>query len=102
MKLIHTVLVQTHKKSEVSVSDLKGNLICTEIPANRNFPIFRILPLRMSATGSSYTQMFFKVQYIIIQATLSRKSTKKFGVTDEKVFRICKAFDRKKVTIIRI
>ena len=27
---------------------------------------------------------FFKVQYIIIQAILSRKSMKKFAVTDEK------------------
>ena len=30
--------------------------------------------LRMSVTGRSYTQKFFKVQYIIIQAILSRKS----------------------------
>ena len=40
--------------------------------------------LRMSATGRSYTQNFFEVQYIIIQAILSRKSTKTFAVTDEK------------------
>ena len=40
--------------------------------------------LRMSATGRSYTQNFFKVQYIIIQAILSRKSMKKLAVTDEK------------------
>ena len=38
----------------------------------------------MSATGRSYTQIFFKVQYII-QAILSRKSMKKFTVTDEKI-----------------
>ena len=38
----------------------------------------------MSETGRSYTQNFFKVQYTIIQAMLSRKSTKKFAVTDEK------------------
>ena len=38
----------------------------------------------MSATGRSYTQNFFKVQYIIIQAILSRKWMKKFAVTDEK------------------
>ena len=38
---------------------------------------------------------FFKVQYIIIQATLGRKSMKKFAVTDEKIFHVCKAFDRK-------
>ena len=30
----------------------------------------------MSATGRSYTQNFLKVQYIIIQAILSRKSMK--------------------------
>ena len=38
---------------------------------------------------------FFKVQYIIIQAILSRKSMTKFTVTNEKIFRVCKAFDRK-------
>ena len=42
------------------------------------------LSLSMSATGRSYAQNFFKVQYIIIQAILSRKSMKKFAVTDEK------------------
>ena len=42
-----------------------------------------------------YTE-FFKVQYIIIQAILSRKSMKKFAVTDGKIFRVYKAFDRKK------
>ena len=31
-----------------------------------------------------HTQNFFKVQYIIIQAILSRKSMTKFAVTDEK------------------
>ena len=50
----------------------------------------------MSATEKSYTQIFFKVQYIIIQAIFSRKSMKKFGITDEKIFRVYKAFDRKK------
>ena len=52
--------------------------------------------LRMSATERSYTQNFFKLQYIIIQAILSRKSMKKSTVTDEKIFRVYKAFDRKK------
>ena len=51
---------------------------------------------RMSATGRSYTQNFFKVKYIIIQAILSRKSIKKFAVTDEKIFRVNKAFNSKK------
>ena len=50
----------------------------------------------MSATGRSYTQNFFKVQYIIIQAILSRKSTKKIMVTDEKIFRFYKVFDRER------
>ena len=41
----------------------------------------------MSTTGRSYTHNFFKVHYIIIQATVvSRKSMKKFTVTDEKAF----------------
>ena len=41
---------------------------------------------------------FFKssVMYIIIQAKLSRKSLKKFTVTDEKIFLVCKAFDHKR------
>ena len=39
---------------------------------------------------------FFKIQYILIQAILGRKSMKKFAVTDEKIFHVCKAFDRKK------
>ena len=43
-----------------------------------------------------HTQNFFKVQYIIIQAILSRKSMKEVAVTDEKIFHVCKAFDRKK------
>ena len=38
---------------------------------------------------------FFKVQYIIIQSILSRKSMKKFAVIDEKIFHVYKAFDRK-------
>ena len=38
---------------------------------------------------------FFKVQCVIIQAILSRKSMKKFTVTDGKIFRVYKAFDRK-------
>ena len=42
-----------------------------------------IKELRMSATGRSYTQIFFKVQYIIIQAILGWKSMKNFAVTDE-------------------
>ena len=49
----------------------------------------------MSATGRFYTQNFLKVQHIIIQAILGRKLLKKFTVTDEKIFRVYKAFDRK-------
>ena len=49
----------------------------------------------MSATGRSYTHNFFKVQHFIIQAILSRKWMKKIAVTDEKIFRVYKAFDRK-------
>ena len=51
--------------------------------------------LRMSPTGRSYTHIFFKVQYIIIQAILSRKSMKKITVTNEKIFGVYKALDRK-------
>ena len=39
---------------------------------------------------------FFKIQYIIIKVILNRKSMKKFTVTDEKIFRVYKVFDRKK------
>ena len=49
----------------------------------------------MSATGRSYTHNLFKVQFLIIQAILSRKSMKRFAVTDEKIFHVCKAFDLK-------
>ena len=49
----------------------------------------------MSGTGRFYTQNFFKVQKIIIHAILSRKSMKKFAVTDENIFHVYKAFDRK-------
>ena len=44
----------------------------------------------MSATGRSYTQNFFKVQYLIIQAILSR-----IAVTDEKIFYVYQAFYHK-------
>ena len=50
----------------------------------------------ISATERSYTQNFFKVRYIIIQAILSGKSMKKFAVTDEKIFCVYEAFDCKK------
>ena len=49
----------------------------------------------MSATDRCYTQNFLKVQYIIIQVILGRKLVKKFTVTDEKIFRADKAFNRK-------
>ena len=49
----------------------------------------------MSATGRSYTQNFFKVQHIIIQAIVSRKSMKKFAVTYEKNIHVYKTVDRK-------
>ena len=39
--------------------------------------------LRMSETGRSYTQNFSKVQYIIIQTILGRKSMKKIIVPME-------------------
>ena len=46
----------------------------------------------MTATGRSYLQNFLKVQYIIIQAILSRKSGKKSTATDDKNS-VYKAFD---------
>ena len=52
----------------------------------------------MPATERSYTKNFFKVQYIIIQAILSRKSMKQLAVIDENIFHVYKAFDRKKIT----
>ena len=39
---------------------------------------------RMSATGRSYTQIFSKVQYIIIQVILSRKSMKNLQLPTKK------------------
>ena len=60
-----------------------------------NVDVCTVGPLRMFATGRSYTQIFFKVQYIIIQAILSQKWMKKFTVTDEKIFCDYKAFDCK-------
>ena len=39
---------------------------------------------------------FFKVEYIIIQAMPGGRSMKISTVTDEKIFRVYKAFDRKK------
>ena len=41
-------------------------------------------------------RIVFKVQFIIIQAIFSRKSMKKFAVTDKTIFRVCKALDGKK------
>ena len=54
--------------------------------ANSEYDYFFLFILRMSATERSYAQNFFKVQNIIIQAIRSRKSMKKFAVTDEKIF----------------
>ena len=39
---------------------------------------------------------FLEVQFFIIQAILGRKLMKKFTVSDEKIFRVYKAYDRKK------
>ena len=44
--------------------------------------------IKDSATGRSRHTGFLTVRYIIIQAILSRKSMKKFIVTDEKIFRV--------------
>ena len=50
----------------------------------------------MFTTGRTYTQNFLKVQYIIIiQSILDRKLMKKFTVTNETIFRVYKAFNRK-------
>ena len=49
-------------------------------------------PLRMSSTGR---QNFWNVQHIIIHATFGQKLMKKFTVTNEKIFRVHKAFDHK-------
>ena len=37
-------------------------------------------------TRTSYTQNFYKAQYVIIQAIHSQKSMEKFAITDEKIF----------------
>ena len=42
-----------------------------------------------------HTDFFLKVQCTIIQNIFSRKLMKKITVTDEKIFRVHKAFDRK-------
>ena len=51
----------------------------------------------MSATGGSYTQIFLKFIVLLFYSTYTcRKLMKKITVTDEKIFRVYKAFDRKK------
>ena len=50
----------------------------------------------MSSTGRSYEQNFFKVQYIIIQSILGRKSMKRKAFTGEKILSVSKTSDRKK------
>ena len=51
--------------------------------AHRKF--YRLqLSLRMSSTGRSHTQNFLKVQYIIIQAVLSRRLVKKLQLPMKK------------------
>ena len=81
---------------QVNVS--RKRVLCA--PESGNFfetpCVVEIMYLRMSATGKSYTQNFFKVQYIIIEAILSRKSMKKITVTDEKIFGVYKAFERER------
>ena len=49
----------------------------------------------MSATGRSYTQNFLKVQYILFKLYLVENREKNI-VTDEKIFRVFKAFDRER------
>ena len=51
---------------------------------------------RMSATGTSCSQILLKVWYNISQAILGRKLMKKFTITDEKIFRVYEDFDHKK------
>ena len=41
---------------------------------------------------------FFNISTLLIQGILSQKSMKKFTVTNEKIFRVYKAFDRKKIS----
>ena len=76
---------------------LGGEIFCMNfhLPSTPFPQCLMTAPLRMSATGRSYTQNFLKVHYIIIKAILGRKSMKKFSVTNEKIFRFYKAFDRK-------
>ena len=52
--------------------------------------------LRMSATGRSYTQIFFlKFSVLLFKIFLVENWWKKITFTDEKIFRVHKAFDRK-------
>ena len=46
-------------------------------------------------TGRFYTHNFFEVQYIIFQAILGPRLTKKFTVTDEKIFHVYKSLNHK-------
>ena len=85
-----------HKYLFVSVKAVIDHKILSTTDVSDEFD------LKLSVTERSCTQHFFKVQYVIIQTILSRKSMKKFAVTDEKIFHAYKDFDRKKMTVMRI
>ena len=88
-----------HKLQKQNFSFMRQKLLPFEIKMALKqmavLPIICKTQLRMSATGRSYTHNFLKVQCIIIQAVLGLKLMKKFTVTDEKIFPVYKAFDRK-------
>ena len=67
-------------------SDLDYHLYLLESGLRRvNFRLYtEFNQLRMFMTGRSYTQNFFKVQYVIIQGILGRQSIKKFTVPMKK------------------
>ena len=67
-----------------------NNLFSTFITGYRNslnVSVEDVRDRKITYTG------FCESQYIITQAILGRKLMKKFTVTDEKIFRVCKAFD---------
>ena len=56
----------------------------------------------MSSIRRSHTQIFLKFIALLFKLYMVENWWKNITVTDEKIFRVCKAFDRKKITVIRI
>ena len=83
-RTVQVVNIRCHKISE----SYKVMSIINDFSLHKIVQITGSTFLRVSATERSYTQNIFKVQHISFQAILSRKSMKKFAVTDEKIFHV--------------